>query len=87
MADFFGFLIFLAAMAFPFVMMPLMWRRMKRVRASAYEAAETPPHEQPWEEALESDHALKLVKAHSPNDDLIALGDRANHARWPLSNQ
>ena len=87
MAGFFGLMIFLAAVAFPFVIMPLMWRRMKRVRASTYEERETPRHAQPWEEVRESDNALKLGKTHNPNDDLIALGDRANHPHWPLSNQ
>lgn len=86
MADFFSLVFLLGAVAFPFVAMVLMWRRMKRVRAKAYDDAETPRREQAWEEVLEADRALKLGKAHSPNDDLIALGDRANHAHWPLNN-
>ena len=86
MADFFSLVLLMGAVAFPFIAMVLMWRRMKRVRAKVYDDAETPRHEQAWEEVLEAGHALKLGKAHSPNDDLIALGDRANHAHWPLNN-
>ncbi len=87
MEGFFGFLIFVGAVAFPFVAMPLMWRRMKRVRAQVYEEAEAPRSQPAWEEVTETDQDLKLSKAHSPNDDLIALGARANRPPWTLSNQ
>lgn len=87
MAGFGGFLIFLAALAFPFVMMPLMWRRMKRVRARVYDESADPRHTRPWEEVVDADRAMLLGKAYRPNDELIDLGDRANHPHWPLSNQ
>jgi hypothetical protein len=82
-------LLVLGLVASPFVAMPLMWRRMKRVRASAHAHAtedELPP--QPaWEEALEREGGITLARAHHPNDDLIGLGDKARHARWPLTNE
>ncbi|MCW3835927.1 hypothetical protein ACFQ1E_07740 [Sphingomonas canadensis] len=80
------FLIF--AVAFPFIAMPLMWRRMKRVRGQVYGEREEPLHEQPWQEpAGEAGAERGLARSSSPNDELIALGDRARHGRWPLDNQ
>lgn len=77
----------LALIAFPFAMMPLLWRRMKRVRAQTYHARETEPHREPWAEPLTTRDGVTLERESSPNDELIALGDRANHARWPLTNE
>jgi hypothetical protein len=77
----------LALAAFPFIMMPLLWRRMKRVRAQTYRAREQEPQVQPWAEPLATRDGLTLERESSPNDALIALGDRANHARWPLTNE
>jgi len=47
MADFFSLMLLMGAVAFPFVAMVLMWRRMKRVRAKVYGDVETQRHEQP----------------------------------------
>lgn len=79
-------LLIVAGMICPFVMMPLMWRRMKRVRAHAYEAAPSKPHQDPWHEPLERDGNLTLARANHPNEELIALGARATQPRWPLDN-
>ena len=53
MSDTASFLLILAGVLFPFVMMPLMWRRMKRVRAQVHAAAPREPHQEPWQEPLE----------------------------------
>jgi hypothetical protein len=80
-------LFLVAAILFPFVAMPLMWRRMKRVRSKTYDQVEPAPSQQPWAEALRSDDGLTLARMSDPNDSLIALGDKAKHATWPISNQ
>jgi hypothetical protein len=78
----------LGCVALPFVAMPLMWRRMKRVQAQTYGSGEDKLQPQPaWEEALEGDGSVTLARVHHPNDDLIALGEKGRHARWPLNNE
>jgi hypothetical protein len=86
MASFIILLLIVVGMLFPFVMMPLMWRRMKRVRAQAYEAAPSEPHQEPWQEPLERDGDLTLGRSNHPNEELIALGARARQSRWPIDN-
>ncbi len=75
------------ALLFPFAMMPLLWRRMKRVRSEAYRrtSRDTRP-EAPWQEAIETRDGVDLTRTSSPNDALIDLGDRGRHTRWPLDN-
>lgn len=87
MGDAIGLLILLACVAFPFVAMPLLWRRMKRVRNQAYVRSEPVSHQPAWQEPIRSENGLDLGRANSPNDDLIGLGDKATQARWPLDNQ
>jgi hypothetical protein len=58
---------------FPFVMMPLMWRRPE-------------PHREPWQEPLERDGQLTLARSNDPNEELTALGARASQSRWPIDN-
>ena len=75
-----------AAVSFPFIMMPLLWRRMKRVQ---HETAAAPPRErptQPWEETLVRQDGIAQTKRESPNDELIGLGARARHGRWHFDN-
>lgn len=79
-----GFII-LAALLFPFIM-PLMWRRMKRVQAQVNAGREEAPSEQPWEEPLETRDGLVLQRTSNPNDELIALGERARQSRWAINN-
>jgi hypothetical protein len=80
-------LITLACVAFPFVAMPLLWRRMKRVRNQSYERSEPVAHQEPWQEPIRSEDGVSLGRTNNPNDDLIALGAKANRSRWPLDNQ
>jgi len=40
MSGFIGAMTLIGALAFPFIMMPLLWRRMKRVRDQSYEKSE-----------------------------------------------
>jgi hypothetical protein len=77
----------ITAALFPFLAMPLLWRRMKRVRAHAYDKAPPPKRETAWEEKLETRDGLNLVHTHETDDNLIGLGERSRHAPWPLSNQ
>jgi hypothetical protein len=86
MSDTASFLLILAGVLFPFVMMPLMWRRMKRVRAQVHAAAPREPHQEPWQEPLERDGQLTLARSNDPNEELIALGARASQSRWPIDN-
>jgi hypothetical protein len=86
MGEAIGVILVLAAILFPFAMMPLLWRRMKRVRAQTYDRAEPVPHQQPWQEPLETRDGLELARSSSPNDELIALGAKGTHSRWPLDN-
>ena len=79
-------LVILAGFVTPFIAMPLLWRRMKRVRDDVYREAQTHPGEQPWEEKVDEQHGLNLVRTSKPNDDLIGLGEKARHSRWPLDN-
>ena len=81
-----GPLFILLAAVFPFAMMPLMWRRMKKVQRQVREQREERPAEQPWEEAIEREDGLTLARTSSPNDELIALGAKARQTRWPLDN-
>ncbi|RHW18141.1 hypothetical protein D1610_06555 [Sphingomonas gilva] len=78
-----GNFLILLAMLFPFIAMPLLWRRMKRVRAQAYRQSKPERREQHWEEGLGADGGRR----HAPNDDLIGLGEKSRHGRWPLDNQ
>ena len=85
MAGFVHALVIVAAIAFPFVAMPLLWRRMKRVRDVAYRGSE-PPHQQPdWQESVPARDGLSVTRASQSNDELIALGDRARHSNWPIN--
>jgi heme oxygenase len=79
-------LLLIATMLFPFIAMPLLWRRMKRVRDGAYHARERAWDEQPWEEELASDEGLNLVRTSATDRDLIDLGNRAREPRWPIDN-
>ncbi|TAK07685.1 MAG: hypothetical protein EPO38_12410 [Rhizorhabdus sp.] len=74
-----------AALLFPFVAMPLLWRRMKRVRDEAYRASKTAPPPPDWEESVATHDGLNVVRVNQPNDELIALGDRARHSNWPIN--
>jgi hypothetical protein len=87
MRDFLMAALMLGVILFPFIAMPLLWRRMKRVRDQSYRERETPAREQPWQERIEDESGLTLARDHAPNDDLIGLGDRARHSRWPIDNQ
>lgn len=86
MSDFVQSVISIAVIAFPFVAMPLLWRRMKRVQQNAYRGQEKAAREQAWEEKLEDGEGLNLARKSSPNDDLIALGSKAREGRWPIDN-
>lgn len=80
-------LVTLAALAFPFVAMPLLWRRMKRVRTEAYRRTRPAAPRPDWEETLDvGDRGERLVRRDAHNPELTALGDRAHHARWPIDN-
>jgi hypothetical protein len=76
----------LAAILFPLAMMPLLWRRMKRVQAMVHAEAPSEPRREPWQEPLEADGDLVLGRASDPNEELIALGARARQSRWPIDN-
>lgn len=80
------FLLAVAGVLFPFVMMPLMWRRMKRVRAMVHAEAPSEPCREPWQEPLESEGGLVLARVSEPNEELLALGARARQSRWPIDN-
>ena len=88
MTDLLALLIILGGIAFPFVAMPLLWRRMKRVRDASYREAKAKerPHTA-WEESAPRPDGLATTRRHDPNEALIDLGDRARHSRWPLSNE
>ena len=87
MRDILNLLFVIACVAAPFVAMPLLWRRMKRVRAGSYVAREQLPPAVPWRDTVRDADGLSRDRPHDPNDELIALGDKAAHARWPLDNQ
>ncbi|MDB5680036.1 hypothetical protein [Sphingomonas bacterium] len=87
MHDFMQFLWLIAVIVFPFFAMAIMWRRMKNVRNRAYREADPLPNEPAWQEPIEAEHGLMLVRTQSPNDDLIALGAKAKQATWTLTNQ
>ena len=74
----------IAAILFPFAMMPLMWRRMKRVQARVRAEAQPEPSREPWQEPLEADGDFVLSRVSAPNEELIALGARARQSRWPI---
>lgn len=76
----------LAAILFPVAMMPLMWRRMKRVQAMVHAEAQAEPRHEPWQEPLEADGDLVLTRVSDPNEELLALGARARQSRWPIDN-
>ncbi|MBZ9647923.1 hypothetical protein K9B33_10235 [Sphingobium sp. 3R8] len=78
--------IFFVCLALPFVAMPLLWRRMKRVRNETYQHRKQERRAQPWEESLGSDGEVRLARSGSPNDDLIDLGSKARETRWPIDN-
>jgi hypothetical protein len=86
MAAFIHLTVMLAAIAFPFVAMPLLWRRMKRVRDQSSRSRELEPHQQPWEERLESHDGFGRARVSNPNDELLSIGEKARQSRWPLDN-
>lgn len=87
MRDILHLLFVIACVVAPFVAMPLLWRRMKRVRAGSYAGREQLPPAVPWRDTVRDANGLSLDRPHEPNDELIALGDKGAHARWPLDNQ
>lgn len=88
MTDILALLIIFGGIAFPFIAMPLLWRRMKRVRDATYrEAREKERPHTAWEETAPRPDGLATTRRHDPNEALIDLGDRARHSRWPLSNE
>jgi len=66
--------------------MPLLWRRMKRVREQAYRNAESDRPEPHWQETVDTRDGLTIARDQQPNEELIKLGDRATHSRWPISD-
>lgn len=89
MADFLSAMVIIACLLLPFVAMPLLWRRMKRVRDRAYRQSRerAPGHATPWEETSEAGDGVGITRKSDANDDLIELGDRGRHSRWPLTNE
>ncbi|CAM8671241.1 hypothetical protein [Sphingobium sp.] len=79
-------IIFFTCLLLPFVAMPLLWPRMKRVRNETYQHRKQERRAQPWEESLGSDSEARLARSGSPNDDLIDLGSKARETRWPIEN-
>ena len=75
----------LASVAFPIVAMIWMWGRVKRVRDGAYREADAPKHEIAWEEAIQQGEEQTLLRASAPNDELIALGAKADQTHWPMT--
>jgi len=86
MGEFLQLAIAIGCVALPFVAMPLLWRRMKKVRAQSYAAREQEPQQQPWEEATHGTEGLNVGRRSNPNDELIALGEHARQSRWPINN-
>lgn len=86
MNGFFHALFTVACVVFPFVAMALMWRRMKRLRDQAYRENRPTHHETQWQETVETEQGLRVVRVHEPNDELIELGDRARRSNWPINN-
>ncbi len=70
----------------PFIAMPLLWRRMKRVRDEAYRAREAERPEPQWQETIDTRDGLRIVRDQQTNEELIKLGDRASHSHWPISD-
>jgi hypothetical protein len=79
-------LIVVAAVAFPFVMMPILWRRMRHVQRQVLHGQEKDSAPAFWEESDTRDGGLAVTRRGAPNEELIALGDRARHGRWPIDN-
>ncbi|RYG87910.1 MAG: hypothetical protein EON59_06035 [Alphaproteobacteria bacterium] len=87
MTDIVALLIIFGGIAFPFIAMPLLWRRMKRVRDATYHEAKAKEVTQTaWEETAPRPDGLATTRRHDPNEALLDLGDRARHSRWPLTN-
>ena len=86
MKDMFHLIFTLAAVLFPFAAMWLLWRRMKRVRDNAYRDRQQQPHVDGWQEGVAARDGLTASHVNEPNEELIALGDRARHSNWPISN-
>jgi hypothetical protein len=57
-------------------MVPLLWRRIKRVRNQSYVELEPVRRDAVWEETVATRDDLSAVHTHDPNDDLIALAKR-----------
>lgn len=88
MGDFLGAMLILGCVLLPFVAMPLLWRRMKRVRDGAYQDSRerAGTRSTAWEETVEGEGGHGATRRSDPNDELIELGDRGRHSRWPLDN-
>ncbi len=84
MNEFLQLLGMLAVIVFPFAAMFWMWRRMKRVRDGAYHGREVSTPQAAWEEPLNEANGLKMARTNNPNDDLIALGAKANQTSAPF---
>ena len=87
MEAFFHLMFTIGAIAFPFVAMFWMWRRMKKIRDKAYHESADPNRAQAWEEVIERENGLNFVRSNTPSEELIDMGDKARHSRWPLDNQ
>ncbi|WP_447725352.1 hypothetical protein [Sphingomonas koreensis] len=88
MGDFLHAMLILGCVLLPFIAMPLLWRRMKRVRHQAYQDSRerVGTRAAAWEETADAADGLGATRKSNPNDDLIELGDRGRHSRWPLDN-
>ncbi|SEK01771.1 hypothetical protein SAMN05518849_12735 [Sphingobium sp. AP50] len=86
MNDIINLAIVLGCLALPFVAMPLLWRRMKRIRNQTYQQQKQDRRAQPWEESLGTDGKVRLARSGSANEDLIDLGSKARETRWPIDN-
>ena len=58
MNDIINLAIVLGCLALPFVAMPLLWRRMKRIRNETYQQQKQDRRAQPWEDSLGADGKL-----------------------------
>lgn len=80
-------LVVAAAAAFPLLMMPILWRRMRRVQRQVFRGQEKDAAVAGWEESDARDADVRVTRRGDVNEELIALGDRARHSRWPLTNE
>lgn len=79
-------LVTILTVAFPFIAMRWMWRRMKKTQRIVREQEQPAPRTEPWQETSDARDGLTGTVEYNPNPELMDLGQRSRQSHWPINN-